>query len=145
MVKAKTKTKQKVAERHQKTGITNYPVGDFLIRVKNTALAGRSSLLVKSTKFVYQVAKVLVSEGFLSEAKLDDGMLTVSLAIASKEPVLMGLKLVSKPGFRQYMGAGELAKLRGPEIYVIATPKGVMSGKDAIKKNVGGEIIAKIW
>lgn len=124
---------------------TNYPIGDFLSRIKNAALAKKREVEVDSTKLIAAVAKVLKKEGFLSEIKKDKNKLKVKVAYMRKEPVLIDLKLVSKPGLRIYMGAKELEAIRGPFFFILSTPDGIMTTREAIKKRVGGEVIVKIW
>ncbi|OGM06069.1 30S ribosomal protein S8 [Candidatus Woesebacteria bacterium GWB1_43_5] len=125
--------------------MVNYSIGDFLVRLKNAAISGKSELTLPSTKLIESVAKVLKDEGFVGSVSNDAGMLTVTVAKYAKEPVLLGLSLVSRPGLRRYMKFRELASKRGPEIYIISTPQGVMSSKKALKKVIGGEVLAKIW
>ena len=128
-----------------KTGITNYPVGDFLIRVKNAALARRKEVLVRKTKLVDALANALKKEGFLDSVSSEGDLISVSLAYRRKEPVILDIKLVSKPGQRRYMGVEDLAKIKNPSIFFISTPKGVISSREAIKNRVGGEVIVEVW
>jgi small subunit ribosomal protein S8 len=123
----------------------NYSIGDFLVRIKNTALAGKKEFEVDNTKLIESVAEVLKKEGILTEVKKKDGILMVKLAYRKKEPILMNLKLVSKPGLRIYMGADELSAIRKPSFLVLSTPKGIMTSFEAIKKRIGGEVIVEIW
>jgi small subunit ribosomal protein S8 len=124
---------------------TNYPVGDFLIRLKNASRARRKEFTVRKTNFIKSVAEALKREGFLDDVKVNKGELTISIAYRKKAPLFANLKLVSKPGLRIYMGVEELEKIKGPEVYILSTPKGVLSLKEALKKREGGEILAKIW
>jgi len=123
----------------------NYSIGDFLIRIKNTALARRKEMKVDNTKLIENVAKVLKKEGILTEVKKKDGKLVVKLAYRKKEPILIDLRLVSKPGLRIYMGADELSAIRKPSFLVLSTPKGIMTSREAIKQRIGGEVIVEIW
>jgi small subunit ribosomal protein S8 len=125
--------------------LTNYPVGDFLIRIKNAALAYRREVACPSTKLIVAVAEVLKRSGYLSEVEVKEGEIKVSLAYKSKKPIIMDLKLISKLGLRNYMSVDDLRAKRGASIYVISTPLGVLSSKEAIKQNVGGEVIAEVW
>lgn len=125
--------------------MTNYPIGDFLIRVKNAAMAGGKDVEFEANKLVEAVAKVLVKSGHLGSVTNTKGTLTVKLAIKRKEPVILDIKLVSKPGLRVYKNLDELKDKKGASTYVISTPKGVMSTKEAIKLGTGGEVIAEIW
>ena len=125
--------------------VTNYPVGDFLIRIKNASIAGRSELVTPSTKMIRAVADVLKAEGYVREIAEEDGSLKVNLTFVKKNPVLMDLKLISKLGLRIYKNVDELKEHRGVSFYIMSTPKGVISSKKAIKENVGGEVIAEVW
>jgi len=127
--------------------MTNYPVGDFLVQIKNAALSEKREFNLVSTKFIKAVADVLKKEGILEEVTLDKEKrnVTVRLNYHKKRPVLIDLKLVSKPGLRRYMDVDDLKKKRGASFLLLSTPSGVMVSKDAIKKNIGGEVIAEIW
>lgn len=125
--------------------MTNYPVGDFLIKVKNTVLGGGKSLSVKTDKRILAIAESLKKLGYFDTLKKEKDVLTVTLTFKDKEPVISGLKLVSKPGLRIYMGAKEIEAKRGPSIYLISTPKGIISSREAKKLRVGGEVIAEIY
>jgi len=125
---------------------TNYPVGDFLIRVKNAANAHRESVDAPVTKFIKSIAQVLKDEGYVRDIEVKKGIIDMKLAYSRKEPVLMDIKLVSKPGLRIYKGVDEVKKhKRGASILILSTPDGVISSKKALKKGVGGEVIAEIW
>ena len=123
---------------------TNYSVGDFLIRIKNAAMARNHEVEIKSNKKLVAIAECLKKAKYLGEVSQKDGRLTVTLAFRDKKPVLMDLKLVSKPGLRVYTPIDEIEKKKGPSIYIISTPKGVLSSKEAVKARVGGEVLAKI-
>lgn len=138
-MKEKNKTKNKNI-------FSNYRAGDFLIRIKNSAMARRSELSLTNTKFIHALALSLKEEGFLNDVKLTEGILTVQLAQSHKLPLLMDLRLVSKPGLRVYKSVSELKKRKvGSSILILSTPSGIMSGKKAIKNNLGGEVIVEIW
>lgn len=126
--------------------MTNYSIGDFLTRIKNAAMAKHQEVVVKNTKLAYAVSKVLQKEGFLRDVEVNEGNLKVSLAYSHKEPVLMGLKLVSKPGLRVYKGVDAMGKRRIlSSILIVSTPKGVVSSKEALKLGTGGEVIVEVW
>lgn len=132
-------------ERQAGKNMTNYPIGDFLIRVSNAAMAKSNEVSMPTTKLVKDVAKALEKAGYLSEVEEKKGILTARLTIKRKQPVIMRLKLVSRPGLRIYMGAKELEKKRGPSRFLISTPKGIMFSQEAIKSRTGGEVIAEVW
>ncbi len=123
---------------------TNYPVGAFLISLKNASMAKNKLVTVKANNEIVAIAEALKKLGYVDEVKKDKEMLNVSLAFRFKKPVLMNLKLVSKPGLRIYMGVDEIEKKKGPSTYLISSPKGIISTRDAVKTRTGGEVIAEI-
>ena len=122
----------------------NYPVGDFLIQIKNAAMAKRREVVVDSTKLIKSVAAAMKKEGYLERVTTKKGKLVATLSYRKKEPVLIDLKLVSRPGLRIYQDVDDLERFRGPSIFILTTPKGVMSSREAIKKRVGGEVIVQV-
>lgn len=135
MVKKKKKTNKMVG---------NYPVGDFLIRIKNAGLARKKTVEFPAYKFIVSVAKTMKKEGYLREVGVGGDVLKVALSYKKKEPLLTNIKIVSKPGIRIYMKKEELEKIKSPSIFILSTPKGVMSSKEAVKNNLGGEVIAEV-
>lgn len=125
--------------------VTNYPVGDFLIKVKNAVMARKKELDVASTKEMAAVAETLKRMGYLTDIKKGKEGILMAFAYKAKRPVLLDLRLISKPGLRIYAGASEIAAKRGPSVFLVSTPKGILSSKEAIGKRVGGELIAEIW
>ena len=97
MIKEKTEKQTR-----KNTSAVNYPIGDFLIRVKNAALARNHEIVVTNSKLVENVAILLEKEGYLEGIKKEKGKLLVRLSYRKKEPVILGLKLVSSPGLRVY-------------------------------------------
>jgi len=128
-----------------KQTVTNYSVGDFLIRIKNVAMAKNKEVTVTSNNQIVAVAEALKKMGFLDEVKKEKGILTARLTFKDKRPRLMDIKLISKPGLRVYMGVDELEEKKSPSVLLVSTPKGVVSSLKAIKDRVGGEVIAEIW
>jgi len=135
---------KKEMKRYTKLTVKNYPVGDFLIRLKNCALAGKKEVVVDNTKLIESVAKTLKSLGYLSGVEKEDKKLKVNLVYKSKTPILSDIILVSKPSKRVYISSEEIKKVRSPYMMILTTTSGIMSGGDAVKKNLGGEVIAKI-
>lgn len=130
--------------RISKRKVGNYPVGDFLVRIKNASLARRKVVEFPSFKFVVCVAKALQKLGYLREVKVDKDVLKVTLSYKKKEPLITNVKVVSKPGLRIYMKSEDLEKIKKPSVFIVSTPKGVMSSKEAIDKNLGGEVVAEV-
>jgi small subunit ribosomal protein S8 len=128
-----------------KKTVTNYPVGDFLIRLKNASMAGNKEVSVSTSNKVLAIAEALKKFGFLDSVKNEKGIITVSLTFRHKRPLILNIKLISKPGLRIYLGADEIEDKKGPSIYVISSPKGIISSLEAVKTRVGGEIIAEIF
>ncbi len=124
--------------------MVNYPVGDFLIRVKNIAMAGKKELEFPATKLVVNVANVLKKTGYFDSVSATKGMLNVSLTFKHKKPLILDVKLISKPGLRVYKSLDEIKVKKGATTLIMSTPKGVISNKEAIKLGTGGEIIAEI-
>jgi len=124
---------------------TNYPVGNFLIRIKNAAQARNREVKDSSTKKKVAIAKALEKAGFVEEVKSKDGTLSLSVSFSHKSPILMDLRLVSKPGKRVYYKLSDIQSKRGPSTFLISTPKGILTTKEAKKIGSGGEIIAEIW
>ncbi len=125
--------------------MTNYPVGDFLIRLKNAANAGLKEVSADSTKQIRSVSEALKKAGYIEDVVEEDGIIKVKLSIRSKQPVLANVKLISRPGLRVYMEVKDLGKKRGPSIYLVSSSRGVLTSKEALKQRVGGEVIAEIW
>lgn len=136
----KNKTKQLV-----KGTIQTYSLGDFLIRVKNCAMAQNKEVSVLTNKHITQVAEKMKKMGLFEDVKIDGSILTARLAFKDKKPIIMNLRLVSKPGLRIYKTVWDLEKKKGPSTYVISTPKGLVSLKEALKQRLGGEILVEIW
>lgn len=128
----------------RKQSATNYPVGDFLIKIKNASMAGNKEVKVAQSAKILAIAEALKKLGFLDGVKKEEGVISVSLAFKNKKPLLMDVKLMSKPGLRIYMGATEIEKKKGPSIYLITSPAGIISSRQAIKTRTGGEVIAEI-
>jgi len=124
----------------------NYPVGDFLIRVKNAAMASRKEVRVKNTKYIHEVANALKTEGILDKVTKDKSELVVEINYKNKKPVLRNLRLVSKPGLRIYLGVDDMKnRKRKSSFFILSTPTGILSSIKAVKKMTGGEVIVEIW
>ncbi len=121
-------------------------ISDYLIRLKNAAMANLDIVEVSTSKLIEASSKVLKEEGYLDSFETKDGILTARLKKHSKKPILRDLKIVSKPGLRIYRDTDELSKVKGKSSwFLVSTSKGVISSKQAIKNNVGGEVLAEIY
>ena len=126
------------------------PIGDMLTRIRNAALAHKRNLELPSSKVKVAVAKLLVKEGFLTAAEESVGKtgktLSLTLSYDNKEPKLTGVRRISKPGLRWYINKKKIPMVMGGTgTAILSTPQGVMSGRDARKKGIGGELLCEIW
>ena len=127
------------------------PIADMLTRIRNGVSAKHDSVLMPSSKIKVAIAKVLKDEGFISDFGIEaDGprsMLKIELSYTGrKEPVLSGIKRVSKPGLRVYVQKREIPRvLGGLGVAILSTPEGVMTGQNARQKSIGGEILCYVW
>jgi small subunit ribosomal protein S8 len=121
-------------------------LSDLITRIRNGYSAKLETIEVPLTKTVEQVAKVLADEGYLESVKKEKNVLTITLKYAGRDPVITGIKRVSKPGARIYASVKNFPKVVGGlGINILTTPKGVISEIKAKKLNTGGEIIAQVW
>lgn len=127
------------------------PIADMLTRLRNAAMARHAAVVMPSSKMKEAIAAILVREGFVQNYEvMADGVkktLRVQLKYTpERTPVLTGLKRVSRPGRRVYSGRDEIPLvLSGMGIAIVSTPKGVMTGKEARRQGVGGEVLAFVW
>ncbi len=128
----------------------NDPIADMLTRLRNATASRKSELSMPYSKLKSEVAKILKKEGYITDYELDTKgthpELKIRTKFVNKTSAIAGLKRVSRPGLRRYVGAGEIPRvLGGMGIAVLSTPRGVLSGHEARKQNVGGEVLAYIW
>ena len=127
------------------------PIADMLTRIRNANNAKHDTVDVPASNMKKSIAQILLDEGYIKNFQVVDdgtqGVIHISLKYnAGKEKVISGLRRVSKPGLRVYVGADELPRvLRGLGIAIISTSKGVMTDKKARELNVGGEVLAFVW
>jgi len=126
------------------------PIADLLTRVRNAAMARHDSVMVPASKMKIAVVKILKDEGFVSDFSIIKGepqrMIKITLKYIDKQPAFVGLERVSKPGLRVYNGKKEIPRVYGGlGIAILSTSKGVMTGQEAWKKNLGGEILCYVW
>ena len=127
------------------------PVADMLTRIRNANTAKHESVDVPASNLKKAIAKILLDEGYIKSYEVVEdgtqGVIRIQLKyLAGKEKVISGLRRVSKPGLRVYVGADELPRvLRGLGIAIISTSKGVMTDKAARAAHVGGEVLAFVW
>ena len=127
-------------------------VADMLTRLRNANAAKHEKVDVPASKLKTSIADILYNEGYISKYEFlkdkKQGILRIFLKYidAKKNPVIMSLKRVSKPGLRLYYSCKDLPKvMKGLGIAILSTSKGVMTDKEARKRNVGGEVLAFVW
>lgn len=133
-------------------GMTD-PIADMLTRIRNAARVRHESLEVPWSRIKEQIARVLVEEGYLREFKRVKSKdqageeLRIQLKFDKEnKPVISGLRRVSRPSLRVYVGAKEIPPIRkGLGINILSTPKGVLVDREALKSKVGGELICSVW
>ena len=119
------------------------PIADMLTRIRNANSARHDTVDVPASNMKKSIAQILLDEGYI---KSYQGVIHITLKYNGKDKVITGLRRVSKPGLRVYVGADELPRvLRGLGIAIVSTSKGVMTDKAARAAHVGGEVLAFVW
>lgn len=131
--------------------VINDPVGDMLTRIRNASRAHHDKVVIPASKLKVEIARVLKDEGYVAdyvhhEAK-PQGEITVMLKYGpDKQPVIQGIKRISKPGLRRYVNVREIPRvLGGLGISIISTSRGIMVDHQARKEKVGGELICTVY
>ena len=130
---------------------TNDPIADMLTRIRNANSAKHASVDIPASNLKKQIAQILQDEGYIKSVDyIDDGLQgqikIVLKYVQGKQPVIKGLKRISKPGLRVYARREELPKvLGGLGVAIISTSKGIMTDKEARNAGIGGEVLAYIW
>jgi small subunit ribosomal protein S8 len=130
---------------------TTDPIADMLTRIRNASMARHRELTLPSSRIKREIARILVDEGFVdSFTTQQDGVqetLTVQLKyVEGKTPVVSGLKRISKPGLRVYARKTEIPRvLGGLGLAILSTSHGIMTGSQARKLNLGGEVLCYVW
>jgi small subunit ribosomal protein S8 len=126
------------------------PIADLLARVRNSTQAQKLEMYVPFSKVKNEVVRILKEEGYISDYALDTSAahprIKITNKISDRASAITGLKRVSRPGLRRYVGADEIPRvLGGMGTAILSTSRGVMSGREAKKQNVGGELLAYVW
>ena len=126
-------------------------IADLLTRIRNAQAAKHDTVEVPASNMKKAICQILVDEGYVRHYSVKEdgkqGVITISLKYAEgRQPVIKGLKRVSKPGLRIYSSAEELPKvMKGLGVAIVSTSHGIMTDRAARKANVGGEVLAFIW
>ncbi len=127
------------------------PIADFLTRIRNALQADHDAAVMPHSTFKAELARILVEQGYVESCSVEPARVGQALRVTLKytedrKPVISGMKRVSTPGRREYVGAGEVPKVQGGMgTTIISTSRGVMTGHDARRAGVGGELVAKVW
>jgi len=125
------------------------PISDMLTRIRNAGAAHLPQVALPHSRIKESVAKVLQSEGYVSEVTVEGETkktIKIRLKFNGKKSVIEGLKRVSKPGLRRYVGSTEIPRVRGGlGVAIVSTSEGVFTDSQARKKNLGGELLCYIW
>ncbi|MEW6578102.1 MAG: 30S ribosomal protein S8 [Chloroflexota bacterium] len=130
------------------------PIADMLTRIRNAIMAGHSTVAIPHSKTKMAIAQILKDEGYIADVAVEEGQPASSIVITLKywgsrrerRPVISNLKRVSKPGRRVYVGKNDIPwVLSGMGISILTTPRGIMTGQQARRQGVGGEVLCYVW
>jgi small subunit ribosomal protein S8 len=125
------------------------PISDMLTRIRNAHAALLPAVEIPHSKIKESIAGILKKEGFVSEVAVEGKprkTIKIKLKYTGKKGVIEGIRRISTPGLRNYVGSTDIPRVHnGMGISIISTSQGVMSGQDARKKNVGGELLCYVW
>ncbi len=128
------------------------PIADYLTRIRNAVRANHRVVEIPASNLKKDITKILFEQGYILSYKFDDSSVQGTIKIAlkynkeTKEPVIKKLQRISTPGLRQYAGSNELPRiLNGLGIAIVSTSHGVMTGKQAKRDNVGGEVLCYVY
>jgi small subunit ribosomal protein S8 len=126
------------------------PIADFLARVRNGVRAQKPEVLIPYSKIKAEIARIFKEEGYISDYSVDTSgaypRIKVINKLVDRSSAIAGLRRVSRPGLRRYVGADEIPRvLGGMGVAILSTSRGILSGREARKQKVGGELLAYVW
>jgi small subunit ribosomal protein S8 len=126
------------------------PIADLLARIRNAGQAQKPEMFVPYSRIKAEIVKILKEEGYITDFEVDTKAahprIKITNKMANRTSAITGLKRVSRPGLRRYVGADEIPRvLGGMGISILSTPRGILSGRQAKKQKVGGELLAYVW
>jgi small subunit ribosomal protein S8 len=127
------------------------PIADFLTRVRNGLIADHDEVEMPASTFKAELARILREQGYIEDFAVEPARVGRVLRVRLKyredrRPVITGLERISRPGRRRYVGAADVPKvLGGMGTAIVSTSRGVMTGHEARRARVGGELVAKVW
>ena len=132
-------------------GVSSDPIADMLTRVRNAINARHMKVPMPLSKMKTRIAEVLKSEGFIEDFEVEKGSIPALLTIQlrydeNRDPVITGIKRISRPGLRQYVSCDKIPTVRnGLGCAILSTSKGVMTDREARRQRLGGELVCTIW
>lgn len=129
----------------------NDPISDMLTRIRNAGMARKTETTMPATKILVAIAAILKQEGYIANFKVIEqtpqNKLEITLSYGpDKSHVIREIKRVSKPGLRVYAGKDQLPRVRsGLGVAIVSTPQGVITGYEARKRGIGGEVLCTVW
>ncbi len=135
---------------NQIMSVISDPVADLLTQIRNANKMRQKSIIIPSSNLKMEIVRILKDEGFIKDYKYKEdnkqGQLIIYLKYLEKERVINNLKRISKPGLRVYVKKDEIPEvLGGLGISILSTSQGVMTGKEAMRRHLGGEVICYVW
>jgi small subunit ribosomal protein S8 len=127
------------------------PIADFLVRIRNGLIADHDDVEMPASSFKTEIARILSEQGYIEDYSVEPARVGKVLRVRLKytedrKPVISGMERVSTPGRRRYVNADEVPKvLGGMGTAIVSTSRGVMTGHDARRSRVGGELVARVW
>jgi small subunit ribosomal protein S8 len=126
------------------------PIADLLARIRNGAHAQKQEMFVPYSKIKTEVVRILKEEGYITDYSIDTQgahpRIKIMNKFSNRSSAITGLRRVSRPGLRRYVGAQEIPRvLGGMGTSILSTPRGILSGREAKKQNIGGELLAYVW
>jgi small subunit ribosomal protein S8 len=127
------------------------PIGDYLTRIRNALEAEHEEVVIPSSRLKREISRILKEQGYISDFAVDQGdkgeVIRVKLRYTEeRDPVIMGMERVSRPGRRRYVPSKDVPRVQGGMgTTIVSTSTGVMTGHEAKKKGVGGEVVAYVW
>jgi len=125
------------------------PISDLLTRIRNAGMAQHHKVTLPHSKLKEAVARILSQEGYVGDVSVEGSsvkQIVITLKYQQRKPVIVGLRQISTPGLRRYVGSSEIPRvLGGMGVAIVSTPKGVLTGSAARKANLGGELLCYVW
>ena len=127
------------------------PIADMLTRIRNANQALHPEATMPSSKLKEQIAKILSEEGYVDSYKVEDARVGKALTVRlryqnGRVRVLKGIRRVSKPGHRVYKGASDISRVAGGiGVSIVSTSEGLLTDREARRRNVGGEVLCEVW